>query len=424
MDETIAGKPGWSSAVNPSKGPPERGSFFASCTSLFTNDAARVSQVIGTFLRMAGADGQRLLQGVARYAQEEGLSLRCWDHTHWPAKRPRANLGFDGVIAQVFSAMRPDVFGLPVVNVSPSTPTCGLPRITTDDVGLGEAAASYFLRRGFRHFLYFGHPDHGGSVLRYAGFRRAIESSGYTARHEIVGAFPEEAYGLERRRYDAATVRWLRLLPRPVGAFCFSDYVATFVTGACLELGLRVPQDIAVLGVNNDEAWVHQTPISISSIDPGFEKVGYEAARRLVQHLRTGARLPENLTIRSFKIVSRRSTEAYHSEDESIQKALEFIEEHCPSRIQVADVVRAAGVSRRVLERRFQQKSGLSIHDTILQSRLERAKGLIRSSPDSLKEIAAATGFRDGAHLSETFQRVLRMTPSEYRQSPGRRRRA
>ncbi|MFZ5497069.1 MAG: substrate-binding domain-containing protein [Verrucomicrobiota bacterium] len=373
---------------------------------------------IGTFFRLQGPDGSRLFQGCANYASEDAsIDLRCWDTSMWPTDGLDKGLGLDGVLAQIFPVMNTPASvrnpPMPVVNVSPCCAHCPLPRIYPDETGIGRAAAAYFLRRGFRHFLYCSNPSHGGDPLRYAGFKEEVEQAGFSTARVVLPGLPHEAYQLQAPRFEPQP-KWLQALPRPLAILCFSDYEASFVTRTCTRARISIPDEIAIIGINDDHGWTHQSAVTISSFDPGFERLGYEAMADLVRHLRRKRALVSR-TVRAFRFHPRRSTDALAIEDPLVKAALDVIEEREDSRLKVTDLVRAVGVSRRVLERRFRQKAGFSVLHAIQFSRMERAKNLLRSTEIPLKSIATATGFRDAVHMGRVFRRMLGQCPSRYR---------
>lgn len=373
---------------------------------------------IGTFLRLQGPDGAGLFQGCAQFASEDTkIDLRVWDVSMWPTQGISRELGLDGAIAQIFPSMNTPASTkgqpIPVVNVSPCCASCPFPRIYPDEVGIGRAAAAFFLRRGYRHFLYCSNPDHGGDALRFEGFSVELGKSGFTSAIANLPGLPHEAYQLNVPRFEPAP-RWLKDLPRPLAVMCFSDYEASFVVRTCEAARIRVPEEVAIMGVNNDYGWTHQTAVSISSFDPGFAKVGYAALADLARKLRKKTPL-KSRTIRAFKIVPRRSTDALAVEDSLVRAAMDHIEECEGTRVDVPGLAKAVGVSRRVLERHFQKKAGFSILHAIQHARLEKAKTLVRSTDIALKDIATAAGFRDVGHMGKAFRATVGQTPTAYR---------
>lgn len=375
--------------------------------------------VIGTFFVMRAPAAHQLQLGVALFAKEHGgIDLRRWDFRQWPSPRALASLGLDGIIAQFFSHVKrvsPKSCPVPLVNVSNQMRHWPLPRIGADESGIGEAVGEYFLRRGYRHFAYCGHAWHWGSGLRQQGFRRAIERAGFSVDNFDLGPFPDEVTSFSQVREYKRHRAWLRGLPRPCAVMCFNDEVATLLLQNALDLGQRVPQDLAVMGVDNIPFRTHQSSVSLSSVDVGFVQIGYEAAAALVKHLEN-PRVPiGDRVVRAFKIISRRSTDAFAVDDELVSAAIDFIDENRSRRVSVTDVARAVAVSRRVLERRFRAKMGFSVYDVVQNSRLTTAQNLLRSTDLPLKEIAETAGFRSAQHLSVAFRTRLNTTPTRHR---------
>lgn len=374
---------------------------------------------IGTFFVMHAPAAHELQLGVALFAKEHGrIDLRRWDFRQWPSPRALGSLGLDGVVTQFFSHLKRaslKACPIPIVNVSNQSRSCPLPRIGADEVGIGDAVGEYFLRRGYRHFAYCGHAWHGGSVLRQQGFRGAVERAGFAVTNFDVVPFPDEVTSFNQIREHKRLRAWLRALPRPCALMCFNDEVAALAMPNALELGRRVPQDLAVMGVDNIPFRTHQSPVALSSVDVGFARIGYEATAALVRQIENPGEKIANQAVRAFKIVSRASTDAHAVEDELVNAALDFIDENRAKRVRVTDVARAVAVSRRVLERRFQDKMGFSVYDVVQNSRLTTAQNLLRSTGLPLKEIAAAAGFRSAQHLSVAFRKKLGTTPTQHR---------
>jgi LacI family transcriptional regulator len=374
---------------------------------------------IGTFFAMHAPLAHQLQLGVTQFATEHrGIELRRWDFRQWPRPKVFPTLGLDGVVAQMFTHRKRVSWRscpVPIVNVSFQNRFCDLPRISPDETAIGEAVADYFLRRGYQYFAYCGHPWHGGSHLRHTGFSSVIEKAGFRVANFDLVPHPDEVSAFTYVREHRRIRRWLRSRETPCAIMAFNDDVAVFVIRNALDLGLRVPQDIAVMGVDNVPYRTNETPVSISSVDVDFVKVGYLATAALVKHLEDPtAPIPDTVT-RAFAIISRRSTDAWAAEDTLVRAALECIDRNRTERLRVDHIARTVGVSRRVLERRFRAELGTSVYDLLQESRLVVAKNLLRSSAMPLKEIAAAGGFRSAQHLSVVFRAKLNTTPTEFR---------
>jgi len=213
---------------------------------------------------------------------------------------------------------------------------------------------------------------------------------------------------------------WLKGLPRPVGIFAFTDRVALELDEACARLGLRVPEDVALIGVGNDLARVEFAHVPLTSVQLNTQGIGTLAAETL-QHLmderpnvrRQAASAAETL-VSPQKIVTRQSTDRHAVEDEAVAAALDYIREHAGNTIYVEDVARAAGVTR-VLELRFRAAFGGAVNAEILRQHFERAEELMSEPTLTLGEIAYASGFESPSVFATAFRRRYGKAPSEFR---------
>jgi LacI family transcriptional regulator len=251
--------------------------------------------------------------------------------------------------------------------------------------------------------------------LRHAGFTGALARAGYAVANFDLAPHPDEVTAFTYVREHRRIRRWLRSRATPCAVMAFNDDVGVFVIRNALDLGLRVPHDIAVMGVDNVPYRTNQTPVSISSVEIDFVKVGYMATAALVRHLENPQVPIADATTRAFTIIARRSTDAWAANDTLVRAALECIDRQRTHRLRVDHIARTVGVSRRVLERRFRMELGTSVYDLLQESRLVVAKNLLRSSDLPLKEIAAAGGFRSAQHLSVVFRAKLNTTPTDFR---------
>jgi LacI family transcriptional regulator len=211
---------------------------------------------------------------------------------------------------------------------------------------------------------------------------------------------------------------WLRRLPLPVGILGFNDRVALELAEACHLVGLEIPRQVALVGVGNDLTRLEFAPTEITSIELPTFQLGYEAAR-LVWQLMRKPRRPAEYLLPPPKIITRRSTDHFAVADEIVAAALDHIRENRSNTIYVEDVARVAGVSRRVLEKRFRRALDLSVYAVVQRSHLERAQELMADPALSLSEIAYASGYENPRHLSLAFRRLLQTTPGRYRATLG-----
>ena len=371
---------------------------------------------VAAILNLEHSHGQAILRGIARAAGEQpGVLLLRFSHTHLKDRAWLRSLDADGLIVKATTsedAAALTDLGCPVIDIAAESGSHGLARVTTDNMAVGAMAAGYFLRRGFRQYGYAGIRGHGASILREAGFAEAVAMAGLPCGHFVDG-FDQ----VQRRKRHALARRlrnWLAALPVPSGIFCSDDLVAAEVVRVAVHLGRNVPGEIAVLGCNNDPIEVKSSMVEISSVDLNSERIGYEAMRTMLAGLHEKKPLP-TIYLRPLKIVTRRSTERFAVPDEAVMRALEFIHEQTAGTFSVADVTRAAGVSRRLLEMKFQRFLGFSIYSEVQHLRIERVIGLMSDHERRLADIAHAVGFSSPAKLSAAFRAFHHSTPSVFR---------
>ncbi len=359
-----------------------------------------------------------VLRGVRRFVEAR---------PHWlftsivPEQQPRGvlrQLRPDGLIASVNT--RPIVRMLarwrrPIVNVSAVIPGLPFPRVGVDNVLVGRLAAEHFLQRGLRHFGFIGPPDYLFSTERRAAFCQAVAEAGFSAAcHENRGHRPFDPQG---RRWDLDPLvrRWLIALPKPVGVFVPSDLWGVQVAEACRRAELRVPEDVALLGVDDDPLYCELTRPPLSSIQLPTEQIGYEAAA-LFDRLIAGKQPPRGpILLPPAGIATRRSTEVLALDDADVVAAVRYIREHAHLPIGMDEVLRQVPVGRRTLERRCRQLLGHSLGDEIRRTRLERARRLLAETDLQMKVLAEQAGFSDASHLAVVFRQDLGLTPTAYR---------
>ncbi|WP_438480291.1 substrate-binding domain-containing protein [Oleiharenicola lentus] len=374
---------------------------------------------IAVYLSLSTEHGRGILRGIARFFRErpEVTVLKFSD----PAAHETAGLRrlrVDGVIARVATRRNETTLaglGVPVVNVSGQIATPRLALINTDDARVGQLAFRHLHGRAYRNFAYCGNTTHLGSVLRYRGFNQEAKRTGIAApvaRHNLPRGDQNAPYPDATR---ARLVTWLQSLPRPVGILGFTDRVALELAEACAHLGLRVPEDVAIMGVGNDLARVEFAHVPLTSVQLNTQQIGMLAAETL-QQLMDDSRKPGGETLVSpQKIVARQSTNRHAVDDEAVATALDYIREHAGNTIYVEDVARAAGVTRRVLELRFRVALGSAVNAEILRTHFERAEELMSEPALTLGEIAYAAGFESPSVFATAFRQRHGVAPSEYR---------
>jgi len=358
------------------------------------------------------------LRGVARYAESKPhwlfssivLEEQTTHAVGW--RRP------EGLIASVHTpelARRLSAWRRPVVNIAAVLPSLKLPSVRVDNTPVGQMAADHFLERGLRHFAYLGPPDHQYSIERLAAFRQALQAAGRSVTcHHTPAHVPLDPLG-RQWNLDQGVQDWLRKLPKPVGVFVPGDDIGVEVSEVCRQAGLRIPEDVALLGVDNDDLNCELARPRLSSVILPAERVGYEAAA-LLDRLLAGERPPAApIFVPPLGIATRRSTEALAIEDPHVVSAVRYIREHAHLPLRVSDVLREVPVGRRTLELRFRKALGWGLGEEIRRTHIERAKRLLARTNLPLKAVALQAGFSDFRHMAVVFRAELGQTPHGFR---------
>jgi len=319
-------------------------------------------------------------------------------------------------------AERANRIGLPVVNVWFSSPVRDmLPGVFADYVAAGRLRAEHLLARGFRNFAVITSRGNQGHVAEMKEFRRAVGAAGYSCASTKV---PLRA--LEPRHWrttELAIASWIADLQPPIGLYVGQAIVGRLVTQLCSERGWRVPQDVAITTGENDEIVCEHPRPSLSSVEMGYERVGYEAARllrRLMDDREKGKKhnkgeVPEHILIPPKGLVVRESTDFYAVDDELVARALAFIAANSHLKIGQSQVSRAVTTEPKTLQRRFRKVLDRTITEEIRRVRIERAKRELSQTDRSLDEISRKAGFGPRKRMYEGFCRDVGLAPSEYR---------
>ena len=288
----------------------------------------------------------------------------------------------------------------------------GIPNITADYDTTGRMAAEHFLARGFRNFAFFGYKGVCWSEERLDGFRARVEEAGYGD-----SMFVYDGQRLDSLWYyeSAGVGDWLKMLPKPVAVMACDDNQGSLLLEACNSNGIRIPDDVAVIGVDNDEVLDNLSNPSLSSIDVDIEKGGVEAAAMAVKMMADPDYAGEDIILHPVSVINRMSTSVFATKDKEVVKALQFISRNVENKILVPDILKEVPLSRRLLETRFKKVTGYTIYSYISRQRIEHFAELLLRTNDSVSEIAARMDEPDTKSICRRFKAIKGCTPTEYR---------
>jgi LacI family transcriptional regulator len=302
--------------------------------------------------------------------------------------------------------------GIPVVNFSGAKPEPTFPTVRIDDHRVGSAAAEYFLNLKLVDFAFWLDNPEGYAMRRKEGFFSALRAAGVADSHLH---FLAPVNTLDWQARDRTFGDWMAGLPKPVGLLAGNDLQAYYLCDIARDIGLDIPNEIALLGVDNDSLICELATPSLSSMRIPSRAVGAAALAVLADLLEGRPAPTEPIRHPPRGIVSRGSTDMLAIDDADIVAAVRFIREHATEGISVPDVLRAVPLSRRTLERRFSEIFGRSPAAEIQRVQLERVKRLLENSNTTMSEVARQSGFCSAQYMAHICRKRMGMSPSRYR---------
>jgi LacI family transcriptional regulator len=365
------------------------------------------------------ASGRSLLRGVADYARHHGPWSFYWEpgglEKTWPRLK---SLDAHGIILRDVDHLSEVIArGLPAVVVGHSRlEVRGLANVITDSATIGKVAAEHLLHVQLGHFAYCGFDDKPWSHLRGQSFSLRLREAGFATLFYRLPRFHVPISWQSERLYMA---EWLKSLPKPIGIMSCNDDRGQNVIEACKVAGLRVPDEVAIIGADNDELVCELADPPLSSVAINFERAGYQSARVLDQLMQGQPVDHKTIFASALHVVARQSTNLLLISDPHLAKALRFIHEHARAAVGVADVAAASGLSRRVLEKRFRSSLSRSILSEVRRVRTEQICRLLVETGQPISQIALALGFDNVEHIARYFRHEKKTTPLAYRKQYG-----
>jgi len=364
--------------------------------------------------------GWRVIRGILDYAESR---------TDWQIVTPflRADLHqiyvnrarIDGLLTDLMNEKALDLCNrleCPIVDIGNLHMAHPFPRVHSDEREIGRMAARYFFQSGYRNFAFCGYHQHAYSEERQVGFASALSALGTRSIEVFNGTFAENL--VDESLMDALRA-WVRKLPKPVALFACSDLRAIQLCEACRAESLRVPVDVSILGVDNEEQLMRLYGHEISSIEQNAEAIGREGAHMLDQRMRAHREStqpgPDQVLLQPVRVMTRDTTRTLVPADPCVARAITAMRRDIDAARSIESIARESGVSWRTLQRRFRNATGISPKEYMMQLKLERAQTMLREGKLGIGEIADRLGFEEPRRLTMLFRSELGITPRDYR---------
>lgn len=362
--------------------------------------------------------GREILRGISRYVQEHGP----WAIYHEPRSLEAAAPAWlktwrgDGIIVRLqhrHVAEAVQQTGLPAVDVLGVANTNSIPLVHVDNATIGRTAAEHLLERGLREFGFCGFAEMNWAQQRRTAFEQTIAAAGCTCRFFRLPLHTRSDSSWESQQERLAA--WIHRLPKPVGIMACYDPVGQKILEACRRAQVAVPEQAAVVGVDNDETVCEVCNPPLSSVIANHAQVGYEAAA-LLDSLMRGGRAPKRPRwVDPAGVAVRHSSDILAIDDEDVVAALTLIHEKACEGLSVREVVAHVSISHSTLKERFRRILGRTIRDEMIRTQLKQAQHLLSSTDLPLRTVALKTGFRHQEYMGAVFQSRLGKTPGQFR---------
>lgn len=385
------------------------------------NRAASSPRQVALLLQSDMAFDRALARGVGDYIRSRKGWIVLMDPMMKPTTQTLMHWNPDGIISSIHLPAINEIAGFkntPIVGFgSYSEETDGhlkFPIVTSNQIEIGRMAAQHFISNGIRNFAFCGGDE---TALwcrqRKQGFEDELGKYNYHCEHYE----PSFSGPLNMPEAISSLSKWLSSLPKPTGVFVFFDGWARWVLDACVVSKLQVPQEISVLGVDNDRWLCELSQPQLCSIDANARNAGYTAAKLLDAMMNQQATPPAINYIEPAKVVTRDSSSFMAFEDHEVAVAMRYIKEHACDPITTADVLKVTGMSNSTAYRKFMKAIGRSIHNEIQKVQMNRVKELLTTTNLSITEIATQAGFDNVRYMTQVFRDMTNQTPTGYRRT-------
>jgi LacI family transcriptional regulator len=306
-------------------------------------------------------------------------------------------------------------FGKPVVDTACVLHGLDIPTVDVDHAAVGKIAAEYFLARGFRHFGYFGSGRACCAQWRLSSYCAVLEKAGLETSVCHVEYLPHLPDRTSWKGVRTQVRRWLKNLPKPVAVLADHDVAAHDLADICQQIGLGVPNDVAILGVDDDELVCQLAFPPLSSVAIPSERIGFEAAKLLDRMLSGRTVRKDRIFLPPVRIVARHSTSMFAVDEPIVTAALHYIRNHISEPLSVGIIADALTVRRRLLEQKFRELLGRSVLDEIHSVRIENVKSLLATSDLPMSSVAKQSGFSSPQRMAMLFHKMSGLAPCEFR---------
>ena len=303
---------------------------------------------------------------------------------------------------------------LPAVDISAELKPSSVPRVVTDDAMVGRMAANYFIDRGFKRLVYYGLSQHYSSDVRQEGFCQQASKHGIIARcFQKENAEAEDRAGI----FPSTAARWLKDLPKPTAIFAADDHLGAYLVEACQHLKIRIPEDVALLGVDNDDLYGQLRTPHLSSILQNTQEIGLRAMELLYRVMRGRKVRSSTILIEPVRVITRLSSDIFGVEDEVVREALGLIQQRLRNGLSVKWLADQLAISRPTLDRRFLAALNRTPTMEIQRTQMETARQLILDSDMPIAQVAEASGYSSPRQFSTSFHRYFKQTPRDMRKT-------